>query len=465
MVKQNLQQTLFSSFSPENKDSMPPASPNQASHIPLAEAMRPQTLDEVVGQSALFDEKSPFKRMIQSNKLSSFILWGPPGVGKTTIARLLAQQSGYVFKSISAIFSGVGELKKIFEEAQTYIHMGSKKMLLFVDEIHRFNRSQQDAFLPFVESGVITLIGATTENPSFEINSALLSRLQVFTVSLLNKAALQQLIEKAIVFKGKNLPLNPEALELLMETSGGDGRYLLTLVDSLYLLPPQDAVLDPKGLSTYIQKRSLLYDKNRDEHYNHISALHKSIRGSNVDASLYWFTRMVEGGEELRYIGRRLVRMALEDIGLADPGALTVALNALEAYERLGSPEGDLAFSQAVIYLALAPKSNRGYKAYGAAKQSVGKTGHLPLPLSILNAPTSLMSQQGYGKGYVYDHDVEGGVSGQNFWPQSMKPEKLYAPTTSGNEALYRTRKKELDQFFSKNEAPSTNNETKNHEA
>ncbi|MBS0185424.1 MAG: replication-associated recombination protein A [Proteobacteria bacterium] len=407
-------------------------------------------MEDIIGQKELFAEGSPFSRMIKTGHISSLILWGPAGVGKTTIARLLAHKTNLVFESISAIFSGVSDLKKIFEQAQVRQKMNSKTAgtLLFVDEIHRFNRAQQDAFLPYIESGVIILVGATTENPSFELNSALLSRLQVFTVTALSKEDLEKLLKRAEKTLNHPLPLTEKARDLFLEMAGGDGRYLLNMAESLSLLPSSQAPLSPEELVKSLQKRALLYDKDREEHYNLISALHKSIRASDPHAALYWLMRMLEGGEDRRFIARRLIRAALEDIGLADPEALALTLNALKTFERLGSPEGDLALSQATLYLALAPKSNKVYEAHKKAQAFVQKTGSLPPPPSLLNAPTRLMKELGYGKGYCYDHDMEEGVSGQNCWPVSMEPSLFYEPTGRGQEKKLQERLCELQSVF-----------------
>lgn len=417
---------------------------------PLAEKLRPRSLKDVVGQEHLFSEESAFSRMIHSGHLSSFVLWGPPGVGKTTIARLLAQQTNLAFESVSAIFSGVGELKKIFDAAKTRQEMKSKTLstLLFVDEIHRFNRAQQDAFLPYIENGTLILVGATTENPSFELNGALLSRLQVFTLKLLGTQALEELLDRAEKKQGRCAPLDEEARKLFIEMAGGDGRYLLNMLESLYLLESSHKRLSPEELLKSLQRRSLLYDKNREEHYNLISALHKSIRGSDPQAALYWLLRMLEGGEDPRYIGRRLVRAAVEDIGLADPQALSLALNALTTFERLGSPDGELALSEAALYLALAPKSNKVYESYKRARAFVQKTGSPAPPLPIVNAPRPLMKELGYGSGYQYDHNVKEGVSGQNYWPQELDPVVFYEPSERGEEKKWQDYLKEIQPFF-----------------
>ena len=363
-------------------------------------------------------------------------------MGKTTIARLLAQTAGYDFQQLSAVFSGVADLKKAFEAARQRRAAG-RATLLFVDEIHRFNRAQQDGFLPFVEEGIVTLVGATTENPSFELNGALLSRCQVFVLRRLDEAALGELLERAEAMEGRGLPLTPLAREALVAMADGDGRFVLTLAESLFAFSPEGAgaePLDPAGLAGALQRRSLAYDKDREQHYDLISALHKSIRGSDPDAALYWFARMLEGGEEPLFLARRLVRAAVEDVGTADPTALLVATAAKDAYDFLGNPEGELALAQAVVHLATAPKSNAVYKAFGAARRAAKETGSLAPPLHIRNAPTKLMKGLGYGKGYAYDHDAEGGFSGQDYWPPEMGPRRFYEPKGEGAEARIRER-------------------------
>jgi len=403
---------------------------------PLADRLRPQALEEIVGQEHLVGEGGALRRMIDSGSLSSLILWGPPGCGKTTMARILAQHTDLHFEQISAIFSGVADLKKVFESAK-FRRQNGRGTLLFVDEIHRFNKSQQDAFLPVMEDGTIILIGATTENPSFELNGALLSRSQVLVLKRLDDDALEQIMERAEESAGKKLPLDANARETLKAMADGDGRYALNLAEQVLA---QSKTLDTEGLTQLLQKRAPLYDKKDDSHYNLISALHKSVRGSDADAALYWLSRMLNGGEDPRYIARRVTRMAVEDIGMADPQALGIAINAWETYERLGSPEGELAIAQAVIYMATAPKSNAAYKAIGAARRAAAATGSLMPPKHILNAPTKLMKNLGYSDGYEYDHDAEGAFSGQDYFPDDMEREVFYNPPERGFEREIRKR-------------------------
>ncbi|UAL12279.1 replication-associated recombination protein A [Caulobacter segnis] len=405
---------------------------------PLADRLRPQSLDEVVGQQHLLGPEGPIGRMAAAHRLASMILWGPPGTGKTTIARLLAKAGGYEFQQISAVFSGVADLKKAFEQARMRRAAG-QSTLLFVDEIHRFNRAQQDGFLPFVEEGIVTLVGATTENPSFELNGALLSRCQVFVLKRLGEDSLDQLLQRAEAAESRPLPIDAEARGALVAMADGDGRYLLTLAETLFSIGT-DTPLNPTQLGQFLQKRRPAYDKDREEHYNLISALHKSVRGSDPDAALYWLARMLEGGEDPLFIARRLVRMASEDIGAADPLSLLLTTAAKDAYDFLGSPEGELALAQAVVHMASAPKSNAVYNAYKAARRAAKETGSLMPPSHILNAPTKLMKSLGYGDGYAYDHDVEGGVSGQNYFPDGMERRRFYEPKSVGAEAKVRER-------------------------
>ncbi len=392
--------------------------------------MRPQRLDEVIGQEHLLGPDAPLTAMLEAGEPTSLILWGPPGVGKTTIARLLADGTDLAFVQISAIFTGVADLRKVFEAAKARRTNG-RGTLLFVDEIHRFNKAQQDGFLPHMEDGTIVLVGATTENPSFELNAALLSRSQVLVLKRLDEAALEALLSRAEALEGRPLPLTPEARATLIGMADGDGRAALNLAEQAFR---SDRELDVEALTRRLTRRAPKYDKTGDEHYNLISALHKSVRGSDPDAALYWLARMLEGGEDPRYLARRMTRMAVEDIGLADPEAVTQCLAAWETYERLGSPEGELALAQALIHLALAPKSNAAYMAWGAAKRAAKKTGSEPPPKHILNAPTKLMKAEGYGAGYAYDHDAEDGFSGQNYFPDGMEREAFYAPVERGFE-------------------------------
>ena len=399
---------------------------------PLADRLRPASLDEVIGQDHLLAPDKPIGRMVARGRLASMILWGPPGCGKTTIARLLAQATDLEFEPLSAVFSGVADLRRVFDAAKKRRATGGGT-LLFVDEIHRFNRAQQDGFLPYVEDGTVVLIGATTENPSFELNAALLSRAQVFVLNRLGPADIEKLLARAEQVEGKTLPLTQAAREALVAMADGDGRFSLNLAEEIFSLDVAKP-LEPEQLAALIQRRAPLYDKSQEGHYNLISALHKSVRGSDPDASLYWLARMLEGGEDPRYIARRVARMAFEDIGLASPQALGIVLDAWDAYERLGSPEGELALAQAVIFLATAPKSNAAYKAFGEARQAARESGSLMPPKHILNAPTKLMKEIGYGSGYAYDHDREGAFSGQNYFPEEMPRRSFYRPTDRGFE-------------------------------
>lgn len=405
---------------------------------PLADRLRPQTLDDVVGQDHLLDKEAPIGRMLASGRMASMILWGPPGVGKTTIARLIAGHADMEFVQLSAVFSGVADLRKAFEAAKARRATG-RGTLLFVDEIHRFNRAQQDGFLPYVEEGVITLIGATTENPSFELNGALLSRSQVFVLKALSESALNELLQRAEDINNAKLPLTKDGRDTLIAFADGDGRYLLNLAEEIFALEASKD-LGAQDVAKLLQKRAPAYDKNRDEHYNIISALHKSIRGSDPDAALYWLARMLSGGEDPLYVARRLIRMASEDIGLADPLALMIANEAMNTYRFLGSPEGELAIAHAVVHMATAPKSNAVYTAFKSAMRSARETGSLTPPAHILNAPTKMMKDLGYGDGYAYDHDTEHGFSGQNYFPDGMERQKFYDPKGEGREKEIKAR-------------------------
>ena len=411
----------------------PPAPPPPGPEAPLADRLRPRTLAEVIGQEALTGPDGPIGRMVTAGRLSSLILWGPPGTGKTSIARLLADAVGLRFVAISAVFSGVADLKKVFAEARTHARAGPRT-LLFVDEIHRFNRAQQDGFLPFVEDGTVVLVGATTENPSFELNAALLSRAQVLILNRLDAAALDALLVRAEALEGRPLPLTPDARAALVASADGDGRFLLNQAETLFAVA-LDRPLDPAALAALLHRRVAVYDKDRDGHYNLISALHKAVRGSDPQAALYWLARMLVAGEEPLFLLRRMVRMASEDIGLADPQALVQCLAAKDSYDFLGSPEGELAIANALIYLATAPKSNAGYVAYKAATRSARETGSLGPPKHILNKPTKLMASLGYGRDYRYDHDQPDAFSGDSYWPEEMAAQRFYDPSPRGFEA------------------------------
>ena len=412
----------------------------QAAAVPLAERLRPERLEEVVGQAHLLrgEEKDtetlqgPLGRMLSKGRIASLLLWGPPGSGKTSIARLLAERVGMEFRQISAIFSGVAELKKIFEEARR-LHESGTSMALFVDEIHRFNRAQQDSFLPVVESGDVVLIGATTENPSFELNAALLSRMQVLRLNRLDDEALGLLLERAESHVGARLPVNEDGRAALFDMCDGDGRFFLNIIEEILAAPPEQD-MDREEVGRFAQRRVPVYDKDREEHYNLISALHKAIRGSDVDASLYWLARMLQGGEDPLFLARRLIRIALEDVGLADPQALVVCEAAKEAYRFLGTPEGELALAQSVIYLAMAPKSNAAYRALSKAWRDAEASGSLPPPMHIRNAPTRAMKSWGYGAGYQYDHNEDDAFSGQEYFPDGKKREEYYHPVERGFE-------------------------------
>jgi putative ATPase len=412
---------------------------SQSAPHPLADRMRPQTLGDVAGQDHLLGPDGALSRLLRAQSIGSLIFWGPPGTGKTTVARLLARETKLALVQISAIHSGVADLKKVFEEARKRRTTG-QGTLLFVDEIHRFNRAQQDSFLPVVEDGTITLIGATTENPSFELNAALLSRARVLTFRSLDETALEKLLQRAESIEGRKLPLDADAREALLRMADGDGRAALSLAEEVWRAAENDEIFDTAGLAEIVQRRAPIYDKAQEGHYNLISALHKCVRGSDPDAALYYLARMLDAGENPLFLARRIVRMAVEDIGMADPQALVVANAAKDAYDFLGSPEGELALANAVIYVATAPKSNAAYVAFQRASRLAKEHGSLMPPKAVLNAPTKLMKNEGYGEGYIYDHDAPDGFSGQDYWPEKLGQQQIYEPVDRGFEREVRKR-------------------------
>lgn len=426
---------------------------------PLADRLRPDKLEDVVGQEHLTGPDAPLGRMIKSGTITSFILWGPPGCGKTTIARLMAEYTNLYFEQISAVFSGVADLKRVFQYAEDRRRNQGKGTLLFVDEIHRFNKSQQDGFLPYVENGTVVLVGATTENPSFELNSALLSRCQVFVLNRLTPENFEVLLQRAEKEEGKKLPVDEEARDFIKNVADGDGRYILNIAESIWSYAQAGEIMNKGQVMNLISSRAPVYDKGNDGHYNLISAVHKSLRGSDVDAALYWVARMLFAGEDPRYILRRLLRFSIEDVSLADPNAVTQAIACCETYERLGSPEGDLAIMQLTAYLATAPKSAGVYKAMSKALAAARKTGSLMPPKHILNAPTNLMKQLGYNEGYIYDQDLEDGFSGQNYFPDGMSRMKFYFPVDRGFEREIKKRIDFFDNLRKKKQAEMKNKE------